>query len=428
LSQAIAAALKKGRFAKVPVIGCLPRQMVNVRMLELPSTDRDEITDMVDLQVGKQTPYSKDEIVFDYRVVGLGRTGYTRVMLNIVQRSVIRERFHVLEEAGVEVERMSTSSEGIFNWCVRALPKRSAVAVLDVDSSCSDLTVMVNGVLVFTKSIQVGANLLLKNFEQWKEKLSIEVRRLLEACQGELPGVKVGQLLVAGAGVNVKGLAKGLEADLGSSVEEIDSLKVAKKMPKKPSLGDSRYAAVSLTPLIGMALDPAGLQFNLVPDSVTLRKNLENRARHLTVLSMLVMTALVSTSMYAAVKMHLQTRRLGVLADNLSETTPRVNELKRMRDVIGVVNGRRDRTFTAANLFSVLHPLVPEGVLFDSIEFDVAKEKDQVRLDGVSKTNPAVRALVGNLEESPLFKDARQVQTKMEKKMYRFQVVCSVEK
>jgi len=109
IADQVKTALRKGRFAKAPVIACLPRQMMTVRMLELPSTDHEEIGDMVDLQIGKQTPYSRDEIAFDYRVAGSGRNGYTRVMLAIVQRSTIRDRYYILEEAGVNVERMTVS-------------------------------------------------------------------------------------------------------------------------------------------------------------------------------------------------------------------------------------------------------------------------------------------------------------------------------
>ncbi|MDA0577316.1 MAG: hypothetical protein O3B24_04370, partial [Verrucomicrobia bacterium] len=63
------------------VYGCLPRQLATVRILELPSTNPVEIGDMVELQAGKLTPYTKEEIVADYKIVGPGREGYTKVML-----------------------------------------------------------------------------------------------------------------------------------------------------------------------------------------------------------------------------------------------------------------------------------------------------------------------------------------------------------
>ena len=427
LSKMISVALKKGHFAKIPVIGCLPRQTVNVRMLELPSTDHEEIADMVDLQIGKLTPYSKDEIVSDYRIVGAGRPGFTRVMLNIVQRSVIRDRFHLLEEARVDVAKMSTSSEGLSVWCGTALDQVGTVAVLDVDSTYSDLTVMVNGVLVFTKNIKLGANLLLKSFDRCKDELCLKVRRSLETCQGELPGVIVGKILVTGAGKNINGLDDYLSSKLSLPAKTVDALKSTKKMPKKSDVNNVKCASVSLTPLIGMAIDPEGLEFNLVPDSVMSRRNLEEKAKSLTALSMLIMSTMVFASMYVAVNLHFNANRQDTLNAELLDTKPRVEELKKMDELINVINSRKDRTFSAVNIFAILHPLVPEGVSFDSIKLDMDKGLDQVSFDGLASLNPSIRTLVKNLEESNLFCDVRQV-TKMERKMFRFEIICSLEK
>ena len=75
LTRAIAAAVRQHKFANIPVISCLPRQSVNIRMLDLPSTEPSEIADMVDLQATKQTPYSKDEVLCDHRILGSNRAG-----------------------------------------------------------------------------------------------------------------------------------------------------------------------------------------------------------------------------------------------------------------------------------------------------------------------------------------------------------------
>lgn len=421
----IKSALKKGRFARIPVIGCLPRQMMTIRMLELPSTDLEEIADMVDLQIGKQTPYSRDEIAFDYRVVGSARDGYTRVMLTIVQRSTIRERYYMLEEAGVDVERMSVSAEGMLNWCAASFPRRSASAVLDVDSSHSDLAVMVNGVLVFTKNISIGAEQLLAEPAKWQDKLGMEVRRSLETCEGELPGVKLGKLVVCGAGVNVPSFEKHIGDQLGILTEGRGSLAPAGKAPKSPSLDDPQYASASLTAIVGMALDPGSLEFNLMPDSVVLRKELTEKAESLTTMSMLTMSVLVVGSMYASVDLFVKNGRLRAIDAELGKTGPTVEALAEMRDTIKLVNSRSNRKFTAMNLLSHIHPLVPENVSFDSLEFDRAK--GQVLLGGLAASRPDVRTMVKNLEQSPFFKDVKQTQNRAEKDMFRFQVACTLE-
>ena len=66
---------------------------------------------MVSLQVGKQTPYSRDEIIFTYKMIGVSTAGYTKVMLVIARRNLVNARVEVLQKAGIEVEKVTMSSE-----------------------------------------------------------------------------------------------------------------------------------------------------------------------------------------------------------------------------------------------------------------------------------------------------------------------------
>jgi Tfp pilus assembly PilM family ATPase/Tfp pilus assembly protein PilN len=431
--QSVLNAFKKLKPGKLPVLAYLPRQMVNIRMLELPSTNPDEIADMVDLQAGKQTPYSKDEIVSDYRIVGTGREGYTHVMLAIVQRSVIRQRFHVMEEAGIEVDRMSVSSEGLLNWLevVSGDQGDGGVAILDVDSYYSDFSVVAGGKMVFTRSILLGANQLLTEYDKWKDKFSLEVQRSLEMSRGEQPGATVAKVLVTGAGPNVKELVGHLGKQLNLSVEERSSLQSAKKMPSAPSLKDPQCQSISLTALIGMGLGPENLEFNLIPDSVRLRKSLMQRARALTWFGMLLMIVLVSLSFYASLKLCFKNHQLNELQKEYAATEPARQKIDRMNTIISVVQQRGDLKWTALALLSEVHRQVPKDVALDSIDIDLQTKEEKVQIEGVGRTRPDVHALVQNLEQSSFFKGVKEEgstaqDTKTGK--YRFRVVMGLQK
>ena len=170
--EMISQAAVKLKLSRETVISYLPRQVVSVRLLDLPSSDPQEVSDMVDLQIGKQTPYSRDEIVSGYRVIGSDGTGYTRVLLGIVQRSLVRQRFGLLEAAGLNVDRMSISSEGLVSWHAAnsveppAAPGEADV-VIDLDSGHADFMVIEDGQLRFTRSILVGADELTQEAEEW---------------------------------------------------------------------------------------------------------------------------------------------------------------------------------------------------------------------------------------------------------------------
>ena len=430
LARSIASAYKKHRFARVPIRACLPRQMANIRVIDLPSTQPSEITDMVDLQAAKQTPYSREEIVFDYRIVGGEREGYTRVMLAIVQRSVLRQRFSLLEEAGLEVSGMSISSEGVLNWARRSLGwvGSGATAILDVDSFYADFLVVSGKELVFTRSILVGANQLLNSFETAKQKLARELRLSMETWRGENPGMQIDGLVLTGAAPGVPELQDYLSQTLNMETQAKDSLANVKRISKSSSTEESDLQGVSLTPLVGMAAAPEQLEFNLIPDAVRIRRALLVKARSLTALGMLLMTALVALSTLGILRLYFKKSRQASLRQQISITGPRAEQVKMWKEVSEVLEKRRDLRFSSVALLAEIHRRSTEklNVSFDVV--DVSIENAKVMMRGTADNTGEVRALVKNLESSPLFKDVQEGETTRDRSgRYRFSLVCSLE-
>lgn len=108
VTQTITRIFKDQKIGRCPIIAYLPRHVIAaVRILKLPSTNPAEIRDMVDLQIGKLTPFSKEEIIVSYRVIEALADGYTQVMLIIARRdSIINGIIAPLREAGVNVDRV----------------------------------------------------------------------------------------------------------------------------------------------------------------------------------------------------------------------------------------------------------------------------------------------------------------------------------
>lgn len=430
LSQAIAAAYKKSKFPAVPVISCIPRQMVNIRILELPSTDMDEIDDMVGFQASKQTPYSKEEITYDYKVLGGSREGYTRVLLAIVQRSVLRQRFSILEEAGVDIESMSVSSEGVLNWYEHAVQQEQkapgATVLVDIDSTYSDFMVTSPKGPVFSRSILIGADQLLDTAgEQAREEFLQELERSMDICRGESPDMDLGNMLLAGAGPAIKGLNDFLGKGLGIPVKNRDCLHDIAKMPAQPSLKAPEYAAVSITALAGMAMAPDNLEFHLVPNSVRLRKELVEKARSLTAFGIIIMFLMLCASMLIIAKVSYKESRLAELKALVQKTDPHVREIARQMEIVNVVEKRGEPEFAMVNLFSEIHACVPSDTYFEEITIDSGEAT--VRLVGSSSSRQDVRTLVGQLEKSELFVNVQSGAVARKNDRFMFDVTCSLE-
>ncbi|MBN2301058.1 MAG: pilus assembly protein PilM [Lentisphaerae bacterium] len=431
VTQTVSKAFKSQKFASVPVIACLPKQVVNIRMLDLPSTEAGEIADMIELQIGKQTPYSRDEITFDYKTFSSERSGYTKVMLAIVQRSILRQRYSILEDAGLDIARVSVSSEGLLNWynIVGISPGGGAcVAVLDVDSFCSDFIVMYNGGAVFTRSIQIGANHLQQEEQKWLDKFAREMKQFLEAFQTESPGSRAEKIILTGAGERIKGLADCIRSQSGLEVGIVSGVKGIKEIPKSTDLESGPNSTVSLTPLVGMGLEPDKLEFNLVPEAVVLRKMLVSKAKSLTVFTMMVMTMLVAFSLFGVTKFFVRKTRLLRIDAELVAKEPAVREMNRMSDICAVVRRRQDARFAMVNLLAEIHPTIPDNMYLDSLDIDIAQR--QLILSGTAESSKDARLLVKTLEQSPLFENVSEAAAITKDQVsgrFKFRIACALE-
>lgn len=414
------------------VYACLPRQMATVRMLELPSTDPREIADMVELQAGKLTPYSKDEVTADYKIIGPGREGYTRVMLAIVQRSVLRSRYSLLTEAGVNVLNMTVGTEGILNWFRRFAPagkNRGATAVLDVDAGFSDFSVMSRNRLLFSRSILVGAESLMAGDAAMRDKLGREIAQSLQRFAGESGGVRVERLIVTGAGPNVPELAVFLGEQSRLPTEAVDALDVLRKRPPSLSLREPPNHVVSLTPLIGIGLAPAQAEYHLVPDSVRLRKELVARARNLTRLAVMVAAVLIALSLYGTLRYFFRQDRLAHLRREVVGNNASVERLLQMQTMTKVVMDRSDNRLAAVSLLAELRRRLPEPqrIFLDQLEFDT--DAGTLQIGGTGQSSQAIRDLVADLEASELLMDVQEggATERLPNGRYQFRLVCRLE-
>ena len=80
--------------AKEPNVICsLSSRLLMTKNIEIPSRNSKEIEEIINLQSGRYTPYSREEIIVDYINIGVYRQSYTKVLLIIVPQKFIKRHF-----------------------------------------------------------------------------------------------------------------------------------------------------------------------------------------------------------------------------------------------------------------------------------------------------------------------------------------------
>jgi Tfp pilus assembly protein PilN len=429
LAEALTEALETHHFDTHHVIGCLPRNMVTVRMFDLPSMDTAEIAGMVDLQFGKQVPYSRDEVVADYRVMGTPHDGYARIMLVVIQRAPLRESFALLDAVGIHVDTMTIGSDGVARWAagLASAAEGKAEAVLDVDSGHADLVVTRGGELRYTRSILVGADALAGDEARWSGKLVSETKQALEICRGECPDIEPARLLVTGAPGVPDALVTSLGAALRIPVERVALSPSLNDDPSGVDVADTPYRDLALTAMAGVARAPDGIALKLFPEATLQVRAMIARAKGLILLGILLVAVLFSGSFYGVSKYVVRRAQAGAVHAEYAQTLPAVQRVARMQGVINAVSAREDARVSAVSLLEAVHAAVPADVYFDAVDIDAAQA--QVSLRGAGPTRREVRELVNNLEQSSLLADVKESGgTTLDRDgRFRFQIVAQFE-
>jgi len=428
VAESLKKAFKKMKFSRVPLLCSIPRQLVNVRLLELPSVDPTEIKDMVELQVSRQTPYSIQEILSGVKMLGQTRKGtYTRVLLAIVQRTVVRERYYAIEDAGLAVERMGVSSEGVLSWVLyhtRSMPAENVVLSLDVDSYFTHMLVIRNHQVIFTKSLLWGA----KQADAGVDAFVGRVQEAARSCEDVLQGKGFDVVLLSGAeSARRPDMVSALQDSLQVSCESVDPLQELKvHSATDAQLTKEVRSSVSLTGLIGMALDPGKLALHFVPDVYAMRQRLLFLGKGWAGLLSGVAALLVAASLFFSLGAWNRMQYLEELTVETELLRPQVMQIERRLEILRATRGRQEAYVMPEHLLPVIHAAVPEGVFLDSLSLHM--ENGRFSIQGSAPQRRAIRDVIRLLEDTPYFTQVEEAGgTSMDnRERFRFQINGSI--
>lgn len=416
---------------------CIPRHLITVRVLDLPSTNPAEINDMINLQVGKQTPYSKDSIVSAYKSMPGARGGYTKVMLAVAHRNILNERIETLKNAGIHTSKVCISSEGVYNWfslsyAQEIKPSESdTVALLDIDSNYSDFIAIRNGRMVFTKNLFIGANNLADRSEPWTDRLIEELKRCVKRFYIEERNTRISKIYLTGAVKNIESLDAMLPSALDMAVEKTDTFKGVGIKEGIVSGQEAGLKFVSLTSLIGAGMKSSLLELDLTPGEQKIQNAMERRRKDLTVMGILFVSIITVMTFFLMISFYYKSMYLAQLKKEVARISGESGDLEKKRLGIELVKRNLDAEGSSLSTLHEIYSITPPEIYFRGIDID---ENRQVILKGYGFVMSDVFKYIKKLEESKLFANvkASYTRTKKEKEGDRdveyaeFEIVCPV--
>ena len=402
ISQALRELLKTVKVLPEEVIAVIPRELVLTRVVKFPSIQEGELAQMVELYAKAQLPYSREQTVMDFRVLGRAE-GFSTVAVIACQREVIARHLAILHDAGLSPTLFTVSSWGVFGWYQQLLRRAGAgqapppkalvggqepALVVNLDDTRTDLVLIADGRILSTRSVGQG-------LQEWQANgevatlLSFEVERSRAAIRNELPGTEVRSLIVTGLGI-FGPWDDELAQRIGLPVVVVDSAQ-----PFKHGL-TSLSAPVSPVVAAGLACSDARNLLNLNPPEIRVQVHHHQQVSELTTVSLLLAAVLALGAGLLSLQMARQRRVSATINRLLADVEPRAKQIKEQVQAIQLVSSvLEDRRQLASILSSVFHS-TPPTVALEAVSFE--RPKQEFVLRGNAASNQAVLDYLAQLE------------------------------
>jgi Tfp pilus assembly protein, ATPase PilM len=386
---------------------------------------------MVELQVPKQIPWAVEDIVSDYSIIEKDSSGYSRVLLAVCQKDVIKRHLNILSSCGLKAGGIALSSEGVCRWFryfshKNNIKEAKPVVLLDINAQATDICFYHKENLVFTRSVAFG----LADLKNDKiGELVEELHKTFSSLQRDEIVSEIGKIIITADLDLVNNLAVKLNLDFGCEVVARNSLNEAaleKKLIVPLALSEGKCAATSI---LGFALDGSRRSFNLFPPEIKNQEEEKKKIKDLAFLGLALVLVLVFSAAALAGKIYKKEQYLKSLAAALKEDNPKAQKIEGLIKKLNLVKDRLNPQGTSIDMIRELYSLVPEGISLSIFSFDDA---EFITLQGVSFNMSDVFNFQSILDKSPYFKNV-EVKYASKRKVRQgeltdFRITCIVDR
>lgn len=410
----------------------LPYHLAVIRNLELPSINLAEIKEMVELQLRKQTPFTKEEIIYDYHIIGTNPEGYSRVMLVIVHRNVVERYVKILKEAGLRTDKIALNSEGLPFWLRSAHKAQSTAgpyALIDLKYDNSIFSVISKNELMFCRDLSMEFPKLQDFTDESIKKLIKGINHSIYAYQNEMINEEIVEVIITGAQVFVEGLNEEVlreKLDLFVKVipqfENIPGIKGALDESK------DKGQELSFSCLLGLGLSFSQQKINLIPQHLRIEKGVKGRGKDLYFLGIYLAFILVTASSIFLGRMYNKEQYLARLKKKLAQIQGKVTKLESMMRETEIIKRRVAARNFVMNFLYEIHKDISPDIYLTVISYD---GKGSLTLRGISDTMSEIFKFRDALEKSQYFQNVKTKYAVARKEKGKgttdFEIVCPVD-
>ena len=383
------------------VILNMPRHQVTARNIKLPSTNPSEIDGMVNLQAAKLLPFPQEQIISTYIILGRDDAGYSDVMMALMQRDSVDKVLAVFGQAGIIIDSIVLSSEGIYRWYLSKYGTEEgnqAVCVVEIGMTFFEMQIIRGGRPEFTRALGFASS------DEMDGRLDEEIRRSLSTYRKNNPGFPVQKLIILGRRSAVEKEAPRLRADLGLPMVYSDILKQYPRSQDAILPGGAEFMRDSFASLLFIGFNHESMKTNFLPRELRTARLSRSTKDSLVMTACLLIAILAGLIGIVVRDFIVKSNYLSSITAELKQIEPKVKKLAQVNKITTLIKRQIDQKGSSIDVLREMFDRVPESITINIFDF-VDKQSCLVR--GSSRQLSEVFKFVSSLEESDYFDDVK---------------------
>jgi len=380
----------------------LPRKLVILKQIGVPSVNEGEIDKMIGLQLVNQIPYPVQDVVYDYYILDKGETGYTTTMVIIVHKDVIDRYLTLFRRLDIHLNKLTFSSLGIvqlyyFLGKSKEMDVHKSFLLISVDAGHSELCFFRDKKLYFSRSIGYGA----KDLSQAGITTFLnQIQLTLHTYREESFGAEIENFFIFSE-LNESELLKEmiekefkLPCEIVSYSEDIPTHKSFKLS------GSKEHKNCSFSVGLGFLFAHQDKMLNFIPQEVYDTKLKKIKKRQMITFFSLLLTLLFLVVGVIGIDVFEKISIVRSLENQLNATQSKVRQAKDHVQLTEVFQTELDHRIVVSDIIYELNKLVPIEISLRS--FDLSQQ-GVLNIKGYAKTSASLNNFQGRLVKSPLF-------------------------
>lgn len=261
----------KNKFTKKNIILGLSNQDVMIRKISLPDIPKEKLDLLVANHAQEYIPFSLDDSVVDYMVVGKRETKDIKnveILLAAAQLPMVESFYQCFRRSGFKIKDIKISSLAVLD-VIREEKMKGITLLIDMANNLGNLIICIDGKPRLVRLLRVNLNqstglnpaaitsemeLMEIVLSTWTQILYNEIRSSIQYFETYEKVNNIDRILLSGSGSRIRGIDSALENSLDIPVELIDPIEQFTISRERLSHGQ----IIDYTTCIGLAL--AGLE------------------------------------------------------------------------------------------------------------------------------------------------------------------------